>query len=236
MIFGGIQKNSLIDYPEKISCVLFLSGCNFRCPYCHNPQLVNETPTSPGYLTEKWFLEFLKERKEFLEGVVLSGGEPTLQNQLPSLCQKIKDSGYPIKIDTNGSRPDILKYLIAEDLVDYIAMDVKTTPDAYYPDITEAIHSDAILSSIQIIMESKIDHEFRTTCVKPFITEETIRKIIVLLDGANRFVLQQFQNTNILNPAFFDHTVIPYTRDELNRFQAMAQPYVGVCAVKGISE
>ena len=236
MIFGGIQKTSLIDYPEKISCILFLSGCNFRCPYCHNPQLVNDTATSPGFLTEKWFLEFLENRKEFLDGVVLSGGEPTLQNQLPSFCQKIKDRGYPIKIDTNGSRPDILKCLIADELVDYIAMDVKTTPDRYYPDITEIHHPDAILSSIRIVKESKLDHEFRTTCVRPFITEETMRKIIVLLDGADRFVLQQFQNTNILNPAFFDKTIIPYTRDELYRFQALAKPHVGACAVKGMSE
>ena len=236
MIFGGIQKNSLIDYPEKISCILFITGCNFRCPYCHNPQLVLNPTASPDFLTEKWFLQFIEKRKGFLDGIVLSGGEPTLQHQLPSFCQKIKALGYPIKIDTNGSRPDILERLITDNLVDYIAMDVKTTPDAYYPNITEEDCVEAIFSSIQIIKGSKIGYEFRTTCVKPFITEETIRKIIVLLDGVDRFVLQQFQNTNILNTAFFDDAVTPYTTDELTGFQSMAQPYVGVCAIKGTTQ
>lgn len=236
MIFGGIQKNSLIDYPEKVGCILFLSGCNFRCPYCHNPQLVAETMTPPDFLTEKWFLRFLEKRKGFLDGVVVSGGEPTLQNRLPSLCKKIKALGYPIKIDTNGSRPEILKRLIDDKLVDYIAMDIKTVPDSYYPHIAKENRPETILSSIRIILESNIDHEFRTTCVRPFITEEIIRKITVLIEGADRFVLQQFQDTGILNPAFFDSAGAPYTREELNRFQTRSRPYVGACTIRGIND
>ena len=236
MIFGGIQKNSLIDYPEKVACILFLYGCNFRCPYCHNPQLVEETNTPPDFLTEKWFLQFLEKRKGFLDGVVVSGGEPTLQNRLPSLCKKIKAMGYPIKIDTNGSRPDILKHLIDDKLVDYIAMDIKTAPDSYYPHIAKENRPETILSSIRIILESKLDHEFRTTCVRPFITEEIIRKITVLIEGADRFVLQQFQDSGILNPAFFDDTGQPYTGSELSGFQTLSQSYVGVCTIRGIND
>ncbi len=236
MIFGGIQKTSLIDYPQKISCILFLSGCNFRCPYCHNPQLVAETKTSPDFLTEKWFLQFLEKRKGFLDGVVVSGGEPTLQNGLPLLCNKIKALGYPIKIDTNGSRPEILQYLIDDKLVDYIAMDIKTVPESYYPNIAKENRPETILSSIRIILESKIDHEFRTTCVMPFITEEIIRKIAVLIEGADRFVLQQFKDTGILNPTFFDDTGSPYTDSELSRFQTLSQPYVGVCAIRSMTD
>ena len=236
MIFGGIQKNSLIDYPEKVSCILFLSGCNFRCPYCHNPQLVAETKTPPDFLTEKWFLQFLEKRKGFLDGVVVSGGEPTLQNRLPLLCKKIKALGYPIKIDTNGSRPETLQRLIDDKLVDYIAMDIKTVPESYYPHIAKENRPETILSSIRIILESKIDHEFRTTCVRPFITEEIIRKITVLIEGADRFVLQQFQDTGILNPTFFDDTGSPYTGSDLRNFRTLSQPYVGACAIRGITD
>ncbi len=236
MIFGGIQKNSLIDYPEKVSCILFLSGCNFRCPYCHNPQLVAETKAPPDFLTEKWFLQFLEKRKGFLDGVVVSGGEPTLQNRLPLLCKKIKALGYPIKIDTNGSRPEILRRLIDDKLVDYIAMDIKTVPESYYPHIAKENRPEMILSSIRIILESKIDHEFRTTCVRPFITEEIIKKITVLIEGADRFVLQQFQDTGILNPTFFDDTGSPYTGSELRQFRTLSQPYAGVCTIRGIND
>ena len=236
MIFGGIQKTSLIDYPQKVSCILFLSGCNFRCPYCHNPQLVAETKTPPDFLTEKWFLQFLEKRKGFLDGVVVSGGEPTLQNRLPSLCKKIKALGYPIKIDTNGSRPEILRRLIDDKLVDYIAMDIKTVPESYYPHIAKENRPETILSSIRIILESKIDHEFRTTCVRPFITEEIIRKITVLIEGADRFILQQFQDTGILNPAFFDDTSAPFTGSELRQLQTLSQPYAGICTVRGIND
>jgi len=236
MIFGGIQKNSLIDYPEKVSCVLFISGCNFRCPYCHNPQLITETEAPRDDLTEEWFLQFLEKRRGFLDGVVLSGGEPTLQNQLPLLCEKIKALAYPIKIDTNGSRPEILRRLIDDKLVDYIAMDIKTVPESYYPHIAKENRPETILSSIRIILESKIDHEFRTTCVRPFITEEIIKKVTVLIEGADRFVLQQFQDTGILNPTFFDDTGSPYTGSELRQFRTLSQPYAGVCTIRGIND
>jgi len=136
MRFAGLQKNSLIDYPGKISCVLFLSGCNFDCPYCHNPDLVRGTLPQPAYLDEKMVYDFLERSKAFLEGVVISGGEPTLKKDLIPLCEKIKQIGYSVKLDTNGSQPQVMKRLIDEGLVDYVAMDIKTYPFHYSPLIT----------------------------------------------------------------------------------------------------
>ena len=133
MRIGGLQKNSLIDYPGKVSCVLFLSGCNFDCPYCHNPDLVRGSLSCHPFLDEKAVYEFLKRRKRFLDGVVISGGEPTLNKNLFRLCEKIKQIGYPLKLDTNGSQPQVIKRLINEGLVDYIAMDIKTDPLHYSP-------------------------------------------------------------------------------------------------------
>ncbi|MBW1769313.1 MAG: anaerobic ribonucleoside-triphosphate reductase activating protein, partial [Deltaproteobacteria bacterium] len=126
MLFGGLQKSSLIDYPGKLSCVLFLSGCNFDCPYCHNPGLVKGRFSDHAQFEEKTVYDFLEKRRGFLDGVVVSGGEPTLQKDLVSLCEKLKEMGYPVKLDTNGSRPQVLRSLIDEGLVDYIAMDIKT--------------------------------------------------------------------------------------------------------------
>ena len=138
MVFGGLQKNSLIDYPGKVSCVLFLSGCNFDCPYCHNPDLAKDSSLCPVLLDEKAVFDFLQRRKGFLDGVVISGGEPTLQKDLLVLCKKIKELGYLIKLDTNGSRPQVIKRLIDEGLVDYIAMDIKTDPFHYSPLIAKS--------------------------------------------------------------------------------------------------
>ena len=128
MVIGGIQKISLIDYPGKLSCVLFLSGCNFKCPYCHNPQLVKSDSAYSDCLDEKAVYEFLESRKGLIDGVVISGGEPTLQKNLPLLCNEIKEMGYLVKLDTNGSRPKAIKLLIDEGLVDYVAMDIKSDP------------------------------------------------------------------------------------------------------------
>ena len=131
MIIGGWQKNSFIDYPEKISCVLFVSGCNFDCPYCFNPDLVRNNPKNILDLTRIY--DFLENRKGLLDGVVISGGEPTLHNELFLLCKNIHQMGYPIKLDTNGSRPQVIKKLIDAGMIDYIAMDIKTDPFNYSP-------------------------------------------------------------------------------------------------------
>jgi len=184
MYIGGLQKSSLIDYPGKLSSVIFFSGCNFDCPYCHNPELARGCATCPGDLTIANICDFLKQRQGFLDGVVVSGGEPTLQNDLADFCKRVKGFGYPLKLDTNGSRPRVLEHLIDEKLVDYVAMDLKTDPVLYKSYIKSDCGPDPILASIRILMESGIDYEFRTTCVKPIVTLETIENMSHLIQGA----------------------------------------------------
>ncbi|MBW2606940.1 MAG: anaerobic ribonucleoside-triphosphate reductase activating protein [Deltaproteobacteria bacterium] len=232
MVFGGLQKNSLIDYPGKISCVLFTSGCNFDCPYCHNPDLANGCAKYSPFSTENGVYDFLDSRKAFLDGVVISGGEPTLQKDLVSICEKVKNMGYPVKLDTNGSRPRVLKQLIDDGLVDYIAMDIKTDPFHYSPLIKKDCKPDNIISSIRIIMESELAYEFRTTCIKPIVNKQVIESISRRIKGAMLYVLQQFQNTDVLHPEFFQENEEPYDHDELLHFKSIAEPWVKRCIVR----
>ena len=230
MIIGGWQKNSFIDYPGKISCVLFTSGCNFECPYCHNPDLVKSKPKNVLYL--KCVYDFLEARKGLLDGVVISGGEPTLHEELFLLCKRIHQMGYPVKLDTNGSRPNVIKKLIDEDMIDYIAMDIKTDPYEYSPLIQKECNPDHILSSIKIIMESSLTYEFRTTCVKPLVNTDIIEKISLCIKGATLYVLQQFQKNHVLNPEFFSEKERQYSHDELLNFKSKAQLWVKKCIVR----
>lgn len=230
MVIGGLQKNSLIDYPGKISCVLFLSGCNFACPYCHNPDIAKGFLASD--ITENSIYDFLESHREFLDGVVISGGEPTLQKDLFRLCRKTKQMGYPVKIDTNGSRPLVIQALIDEGLVDYVAMDIKTDPACYFPLIEKKYSTENIIASIRIIMESKIDYEFRTTCIKPFIDADVIESISRLISGAKLYALQKFQNTGVLQPEFFHGDECSYSDDELIHLKSLAKPWVARCVVR----
>ncbi|MBW2568615.1 MAG: anaerobic ribonucleoside-triphosphate reductase activating protein [Deltaproteobacteria bacterium] len=230
MVLGGLQKSSLIDYPGKISCVLFLSGCNFDCPYCHNPDLAKNN--IHPMLNENSVYDFLEKRKDFLDGVVISGGEPTLQKDLISLCEKTKQMGYPVKIDTNGSRPHVIKKLINEGLVDYIAMDIKTDPLNYSPLIQKKSDPDNIFSSIRIIMESNIDYEFRTTCIKPLVDANIIDGISRLISGSMLYALQQFNSTKVLHPEYFHKNECAYNKDELMQFKSITKPWVKKCIVR----
>ncbi|HEN21289.1 MAG TPA: anaerobic ribonucleoside-triphosphate reductase activating protein [Desulfobacteraceae bacterium] len=225
MFFGGIVKNSLIDYPGKISCVLFVSGCNFECPYCHNPGLVKGKGQS-DVLSEDNAVDFLESRKGFLDGVVISGGEPTLKSDLSSFCERVKNLGYPVKLDTNGSRPQAIKELVDRGLVDYIAMDIKTDPNRYSPFITANCNPDAILSSINIIMESGFPYEFRTTCVRPVVDEEAIANISRLIKGAMLYVLQCFHSKDVLYPDFFKDRRLYYNELDIMHLKAIAEPMV----------
>ncbi len=230
MIFGGIQKNSLIDYPGKISCVLFTSGCNFACSYCHNPDLAKNNPALS--LNETEIYAFLESRKGFLDGVVISGGEPAIHNDIESVCKNIKALGYPVKLDTNGSNPSVIEKLINEGLIDYIAMDIKTDPALYFFFVKYGCESADILSSIKIIMDSGIDYEFRTTCVKPFISRPVIEKISSIIKGAKLYVLQHFQNKNVLDPDFFAAEDCGFSEDALLELKAAAEPFVGNCMIR----
>ena len=233
MIIGGIQKNSLIDYPEKISCVVFLAGCNFTCPYCHNPDLVRWKSSNKPLFDENKICAFLESRKGFLDGVVISGGEPTLNEGLPLFLERIKRLGYSVKLDTNGTRPRMVRHLINNGLVDYIAMDIKADPLAYPRYIDRNYNPQSILTSIEIIRDSELAHEFRTTCVKPMVGEQSIRSISQVIAGAPLYALQRFRDEyGVLDPRFFDRMGDGHDRNELIRLQAIASPWVKKCIVR----
>ena len=233
MIIGGIQNNSFIDYPGKLSCVLFLSGCNFTCPYCHNPQLLEGGFSKKTCLDGKAFYEFLEKRKGFIDGVVISGGEPTLHWDIQIIFEKIKRLGYPIKLDTNGTRPRTIKHLIDEGLTDYIAMDIKADPFDYPPSIARNYDPHSVLSSIEIIRDSGLPYEFRTTCVKPIVNERTIRNILRTIKGAELYALQRFRaDHGVLEPRFFTKTGAGQNKDELRKLKAIADPWVQKCIVR----
>ncbi|MGD0918418.1 MAG: anaerobic ribonucleoside-triphosphate reductase activating protein [Thermodesulfobacteriota bacterium] len=232
MRLAGLQKNSLINYPGKVSSVLFLSGCNFDCPYCHNPDLVRGNLSSLTYLDEETVCEFLESRQGFLDGVVISGGEPTLNKNLFRLCEKIKQMGYPIKLDTNGSKPQVIKRLIHEGLVDYIAMDIKTDPLRYSPLITRDYDPSHILTSIHTIMEMARTYEFRTTCAKPIVAEQNIENIAKTIRGATLYVLQRFRNGRVLHPEYFRGDQDGYDEDGLTYLKSKAEPWVKKCMVR----
>jgi len=205
MHIGGFQKNSLIDFPGTIACVVFTSGCNFKCPYCHNPELAAGPVNGSGRLAPEDIFAFLNARKGWVDGVVLTGGEPCLQPDLIDFTGQLKQMGLAVKLDTNGSCPTVLSQLLDRSLVDYVAMDIKTGPDRY-PDIMKtAVGMDEILQSIRLIMASTPDYEFRTTCVRPFIDSSVMAQIAGLIKGARRYVLQKcVRDVPMMHPRFSD--------------------------------
>ncbi len=172
-MISGLQKMTLLDFPGKVACTVFLQGCNWRCPFCHNSELIAGKPVD--FMEEEAFLRFLQSRKGLLDGVCISGGEPTLYPGLPDLLAQIKALGYAVKLDTNGSRPDVIQHLVQEGLIDYIAMDVKNSPARYAVTAgTENLHLGDIERSIQYLVSSPIPYELRTTVVSPLHDEESI--------------------------------------------------------------
>jgi pyruvate formate lyase activating enzyme len=232
LLIGGIQKNSLIDYPGKMSCVIFLAGCNFDCPYCHNPDLARGRAPRGTCLTKTDVYDFLERRLGLLDGVVISGGEPTLSPGLASLCGRIREMGYPVKLDTNGSRPDVLRGLLDMGLLDYVAMDVKTSPARYGLLTRDGCRPSDILASIRLIMDRSGDYEFRTTCVRPLVGDEIIESIARAVHGAGRYVLQRFHPGEVLHPDFFKDQDPAFDDEDLVRFQALAAPWVQECLVR----
>ncbi|MCR5669376.1 MAG: anaerobic ribonucleoside-triphosphate reductase activating protein [Butyrivibrio sp.] len=191
MDIHGLQKMTILDYPEHVACTVFLYGCDFRCPYCHNFELV--TGKADPVCSEEEFFEFLKKRQGILDGVVITGGEPCLRKELDTFIKKIKDLGFLIKLDTNGNHPDVLEKLLSENLLDYVAMDIKNSPDKY--PITAGVESldvSAVKRSVSILMSGKTDYEFRTTVVKELHSAEDFEEIGKWLQGARAYYLQQF--------------------------------------------
>jgi len=232
LFFGGIQKTSLIDYPGKMSCVLFLPGCNFTCPYCHNPELARGDVPASNRIRPETAFAFLEKRRGMLEGVVLSGGEPTISSEIAGLCAHIKKLDYPVKLDTNGSRPDTLARLFDSGCVDYVAMDIKAPPALYAPVITKQDMSGKIEKSIHIIMSSGLDYEFRTTCANPVAGPDTILDIAKSIQGARKYVLQKLNPTTVLDPDFFKRHRHQPERSDLEKMRKMVSPLVKSCIIR----
>lgn len=207
MNIQGLQKLTLLDYPEKVACTIFTGGCNFRCPFCHNASLVigvqgNVIPIDKqeyrGY-SEEEVLAFLKKRQGVLDGVCITGGEPLIQKDIESFISKIRELGYLIKLDTNGSFPERLKELASKGLLDYVAMDIKNSKKEYGKTIgIEDYDTAAVEESVSFLIEGSIPYEFRTTVTREFHTEESIREIGEWIAGASRYYLQQFVDSGDL--------------------------------------
>lgn len=218
MRFGGIQKTSLIDYPDKVATVLFTQGCNLRCPYCHNWRLVFNS--AGPFLTEGEVLQILEDRKRFIDAVVITGGEPTVQADLPNFMKALKEQGYTVKLDSNG----ILHEAIVECLpyTDYVAVDVKTSPERYTELGAESV--EGLLKSIEMLKQGTTNYEFRCTVVPGFVDEETVQSIGEVVKGAKLFAFQQFVPGDTLDPAF--NSVKPYPRDRISQLADIMASYV----------
>ena len=190
---AGLQKLTLLDFPGRVACTVFTVGCNFRCPFCHNASLVTRVGENVGY-TNEYVLDFLSSRQGILDGVCISGGEPTLMPGLEEFIRSVRELGFAIKLDTNGSRPDVLAHLISEGLVDYVAMDIKSSRENYamVSGLDECYDISKIEESARLLMSSGMDFEFRTTVVDPLHTEEDMRLVGEWLGGNEKFFLQKF--------------------------------------------
>ncbi len=201
MLIGGLQKVTLIDYPKKIGATIFVQGCPFRCHYCHNSELVlPELFKSP--ISENDVLDFLKNKVGKLEGVVISGGEPTCQADLLTFIKKIKEMGFLVKLDTSGINPEVLSKLIKQKLIDYIAMDLKAPLKKYFSAVGKDIDIKKIKKSIRLILKSSLPHEFRTTLLEELHSIEDVAEMAKLIKGADVYILQKFVSTSTLNPSF----------------------------------
>lgn len=228
MKIKGLQKLTLLDFPERIACTVFLGGCNFRCPFCHNASVV-----LPGRecenISESDFFEFLESRKTRLGGVCVSGGEPTLSPELPIFLSKIKKMGFAVKLDTNGYRPDVLKNLIDAGLVDYVAMDIKNSKGKYGVTVgIEKFDPSPILESTSILMKAEIPFEFRTTVTRELHTPDDIRMMGEWLSGEEKFYLQTFEDSGDLIGSGYS----AYGREEMENLLKILKEYVPNAAIR----
>ena len=227
----GLQKLTLLDYPGRVACTLFTRGCNFRCPFCHNASLVVRAEEQRPYTNEE-ILSFLKKRQGILDGVCITGGEPTLMRELPEFIGEIKSLGYSVKLDTNGTRPRVLERLVNEDLVDYVAMDIKNSPEkyAYTVGLPENYDLTPIMESKNILMEGKVDFEFRTTVAKPFHSEEDFLKIGEWLKGDEKYFLQQFKDSGDI----IGQEISSFNESEMGKFLSLLLPFVPNAQLRGV--
>lgn len=220
VIIKGFLESSFIDYPSKLASVIFTAGCNFYCHYCHNPELVN--PELP-FFTEEEVLEKIKNKKDWIDGVAITGGEPTMHKNLPEFIKKIKERGLLVKLDTNGSNPEMIKQLIDEKLIDYIAMDIKAPLDKYEKITQIKVDTKKIKKSIELIRTSGIKYEFRTTVLPDLISEKDLIKIGQMLDGSELFVIQSFRNTVTLDEEYMNKE--SFLKPQISHFVRILKPY-----------
>ncbi|OGZ34486.1 MAG: anaerobic ribonucleoside-triphosphate reductase activating protein [Candidatus Portnoybacteria bacterium RBG_19FT_COMBO_36_7] len=230
MLLGGLQKVSLVDYPGRVAATVFTAGCNFLCPFCHNPELVTigKYPEQM-FLPDEDFFDFLKSRHGLIEGVCVSGGEPTIQENLPEFLKKIKAMGFLTKLDTNGARPEALKNLAKENLVDYLAMDIKGPLDKYGKITGMNIDFEKIHESTELTRQFP-DYEFRTTVIPKFHKKEDFLSIAKWLDGAKKYFLQQFRPEKTFDESF--QHIRPYPDEKLGEFCNLIKPYFETCEVR----
>ena len=211
-IIDGFDKLTLLNYPDKVACTIFTKGCNFKCPYCHNSSLISLDKVNDKY---EEVISYLSKRKGILDGVCITGGEPLIHKSTKDLIKEIKNMGFLVKLDTNGSNPAMLKELIDEKLIDYVAMDIKNTFDKYEMTIGCKTNIDNIKRSIEIIENSNIDYEFRTTIVKELHTIDDIKGIVSMLNKKSKYYIQNFRNSDgVLNK-----NLNGFTKEELENLQ-----------------
>ena len=227
MLIGGFQKMTMLDFPGKVACTIFTYGCNLRCPFCHNATLVID---EANLFSEEEIFTYINKRKGILDGVCVTGGEPLLQPDIIPFLQRLRETGLKIKLDTNGTYPDKLEEIINLGLVDYVAMDIKNSLDSYEKTVGTKINLNDIEKSVKILLENKVDYEFRTTVVKELHKIEDFIKIGELIRGAKRYFLQCFKdNENLIGENLSAHAL-----PDLKRFLETVSPYVSEVNLRGV--
>ena len=226
----GLQKLTLLDYPERVACTVFTAGCNFRCPFCHNASLVTHIPERAD-TDEEAFFKFLKKRQGILDGVCVTGGEPLLQPDIDAFLRRIKELGYAVKLDTNGSFPEKLEQLVKEGLVDYVAMDIKNALASYGETIgMDGRYDEAISKSVAFLLEGHVDYEFRTTVTKNFHTEECMEEIGKWIQGAKRYYLQGFVDSGDL----IEQNIEGVRKEEMELFLKKVKSFIPSAELRGV--
>lgn len=228
MDISGLQKTTLLDYPGYVACTVFLGGCNLRCPFCHNAPLVLTNPAPQ--MQEEEFLAFLRKRRGVLDGVCITGGEPTLRAGLPEFIGKIRELGFRVKLDTNGTHPGMLEMLLKDGLLDYVAMDIKNSPRRYRETCGGVDALEAVRQSAALLMESGVDYEFRTTCVKPLHDPSALTEIGQWLGGAKRYYLQNFVDSGTL----VGSGISGLTKEEMEALCQTVLPYIPNTHLRGL--
>lgn len=231
IVITGLQKLTLLDFPGKVACTLFTKGCNMRCPFCHNASLVVRSNEQKPYDNGE-LLEFLKKRYGLLDGVAITGGEPTLWPGLYDFIAEVKKIGYEVKLDTNGTRPDVLKKIVNDGLVDYVAMDIKNCREKYGMTVgfDEGYDLSPIDESISFLMSGKVDFEFRTTVTREYHTAEDIVKIGEWIRGDEKYFLQQFKDSGDI----IGEEISEYNKDEMQALLDRIRQFVPNAQLRGV--